>query len=61
MILEAVPALPDKRRNAHQVIKRASRHYAEALQLYQADRLRRDAREGAAAGQNISALAIASR
>jgi hypothetical protein len=31
MILEAVPALPDKRRNGHQVIKRASRHYAEAL------------------------------
>jgi hypothetical protein len=33
MILEAVPALPDKRRNGHQVIKRASRHYAEALRL----------------------------
>src|SRR5215831_8589023 len=31
MILEAVPAPPAKRRNGHQVIKRASRHYAEAL------------------------------
>jgi hypothetical protein len=31
MILEAVPALPTEHRNGHQVIKRASHHYAEAL------------------------------
>jgi hypothetical protein len=33
MILETVPAPPAKRRNGHHTIKRASRHYAEALSI----------------------------
>jgi hypothetical protein len=68
MILETVPVLPSTRQNAHQVINRTSRHYAEAMHRQRPDlprvarqtgaRIRPSCRTESASGTSIDGMTM---